>query len=167
VDPTPADDAEFGSAVAVGLGATDAAAARGVDLLTVVMHELGHELGLADVDPAGAPADLMAESLGVGVRRLPAGPAAAATTATVELPAVPVLTVAARPTPALWLDKAETVYSPGVPVAATDDRVVVAATEPAAVRAEPTKPLLPPTFARTPAWPDADALIDLDGVYVG
>ncbi|MFO0797556.1 MAG: hypothetical protein U0804_08755 [Gemmataceae bacterium] len=29
VDPTPADDAEFGRVVAVGLGATDGAAARG------------------------------------------------------------------------------------------------------------------------------------------
>ena len=135
------------------------------DRLKIGAHELASRLIVGTGKYAGY--DLMAESLGVGVRRLPAGPAAAATTATVELPAVPVLTVAARPTPALWLDKAETVYSPGVPVAATDDRVVVATTEPAAVRAEPTKPLLPPTFARTPAWPDADALIDLDGVYVG
>ena len=41
------------------------------DLLTVVMHELGHVLGLNDVDPATFPDDLMAETLATGVRRLP------------------------------------------------------------------------------------------------
>ena len=41
------------------------------DLLTVVMHELGHTLGLNDLDPATSPTDLMAETLATGVRRLP------------------------------------------------------------------------------------------------
>ena len=41
------------------------------DLLTVVMHELGHVLGLNDLNPAEFPADLMAETLATGVRRLP------------------------------------------------------------------------------------------------
>ena len=41
------------------------------DLLTVVMHELGHTLGLNDLDPARSPTDLMAETLATGVRRLP------------------------------------------------------------------------------------------------
>jgi hypothetical protein len=41
------------------------------DLLTVVMHELGHTLGLADLNPIKAPANLMAETLATGVRRLP------------------------------------------------------------------------------------------------
>ncbi|HYH67210.1 MAG TPA: hypothetical protein VD866_21115, partial [Urbifossiella sp.] len=179
VDATPGDDAEFGSAVAVGLGATDAAAARGVDLLTVVMHELGHELGLDDVDPAAWPADLMAETLTAGVRRLPAGlsavlPPVAVADSKVERPTLPTVeltassaTFATMPTPALWLDKAETVYSPGVPVVATDDRVQVAAAEPVVVRAEPVKLAMPPVFSTTAAWPDADALLDLDGVYVG
>lgn len=41
------------------------------DLLTVVMHELGHVLGLNDLDPATFPDDLLAETLATGVRRLP------------------------------------------------------------------------------------------------
>jgi len=36
-----------------------------------VMHELGHTLGLSDLDPITSPADLMAETLATGVRRLP------------------------------------------------------------------------------------------------
>ena len=176
VDATPGDDAEFGSAVAVGLGATDGAAARGVDLLTVVMHELGHELGLDDVDPSAAPADLMAETLTAGVRRLPAGLSAAVVPADgkVELPARPTAKVATAattfatlPMPALWLDKAETVYSPGVPVVATDDRVQVTAAEPVFARTESGRVALPPVLSTAAAWPDADALLDIDGVYVG
>jgi hypothetical protein len=41
------------------------------DLLTVVMHEMGHTLGLNDLDPSQSPADLMTETLPTGVRRLP------------------------------------------------------------------------------------------------
>jgi hypothetical protein len=42
-----------------------------IDLLTVVEHELGHELGLPDVDPSSNPTDLMASTLPTGVRRQP------------------------------------------------------------------------------------------------
>jgi Putative Ig domain len=42
-----------------------------MDLLTVVEHELGHELGLPDVNSATNPNDLMAATLPVGVRRQP------------------------------------------------------------------------------------------------
>jgi hypothetical protein len=44
-----------------------------MDLLTVVEHELGHELGLSDVDPAAHPADLMAATLATGTRRTAVG----------------------------------------------------------------------------------------------
>ena len=46
-------------------------AATEVDLLTVVMHEMGHILGYADLDPRLYPNQLMTETLSVGVRRLP------------------------------------------------------------------------------------------------
>jgi fibronectin type 3 domain-containing protein len=42
-----------------------------VDLVTVVEHELGHALGLGDLDPLAFPGDLMDEMLPMGVRRLP------------------------------------------------------------------------------------------------
>ncbi len=41
------------------------------DLLTVVMHELGHTLGLGDLNSVRFSNDLMAENLSAGVRRLP------------------------------------------------------------------------------------------------
>jgi hypothetical protein len=41
-----------------------------VDLLTVVMHEMGHALGLPDITAPGST-DLMAQALAVGLRRLP------------------------------------------------------------------------------------------------
>ena len=67
VDPTPGDDSEFaatpGSPTLVA--AKGGAAALHVDLLTTVMHELGHELGLDHV----AADDLMNAVLPLGVRR--------------------------------------------------------------------------------------------------
>jgi sugar lactone lactonase YvrE len=59
VDPTPRSDSEFSGRKPPPAG---------MDLLTVVMHELGHELGLSDLDPATHPGDLMAEGLAPGVR---------------------------------------------------------------------------------------------------
>jgi hypothetical protein len=41
------------------------------DLLTVVMHEFGHALGLEDVEATEFPTDLMAKTLATVVRRLP------------------------------------------------------------------------------------------------
>jgi hypothetical protein len=74
VDPTPADDSEF--VVPAGgqeLQALPCSPALGrMDLLTVVEHELGHVLGLDDLDPAVAAHDLMTATLGTGTRRLPA-----------------------------------------------------------------------------------------------
>jgi hypothetical protein len=69
VDETPSDDVEFGIDRGDGelLATADSEAYGQMDLLTVVTHELGHELGLAH-----AGNQLMAESLDAGVRRLPA-----------------------------------------------------------------------------------------------
>jgi VCBS repeat-containing protein len=70
VDSTPADDLEFGLKLSeLELMATDTSPAFGrMDLLTVVMHELGHVLGFEDIDPnAGA---LMSGTLDASTRRL-------------------------------------------------------------------------------------------------
>jgi hypothetical protein len=73
VDSTPADDSEFAVPAGGGeLQALPGSPALGhMDLLTVVEHELGHVLGLDDIDPGVAAHDLMTATLGTGTRRLP------------------------------------------------------------------------------------------------
>jgi ELWxxDGT repeat protein len=103
VDSTPSDDAEFTLVVSDSqLQATSGSLAAGrEDLLTVIMHELGHQLGLAD--EAQDSGHLMASSLQTGTRRLPpilpsqvstaavpsSTPAEPTTTAASTLPPVP------------------------------------------------------------------------------
>jgi hypothetical protein len=70
VDTKPADDLEFGLRLnELELMARSASPAFGrMDLLTVVMHEMGHVLGFEDLDPnAGA---LMSGTLDASTRRL-------------------------------------------------------------------------------------------------
>lgn len=69
IDASPSDSLEFGFAIDdQEFGATVGSPAFGkVDLLTVVMHELGHVLGLGHTDAH----DLMGATLELGVRRMP------------------------------------------------------------------------------------------------
>ena len=73
VDATPFDDFEFGYAVTDGwLWADPAQAPAGdMDLLTAVMHEMGHALGLGDTYAGGTQDNLMYGYLVTGERRLP------------------------------------------------------------------------------------------------
>ena len=66
VDPTSSRDEEFN-----GGTARRGEAAKEVDLLTVVAHELGHVLGGLSLDNAVVGNDIMAAELGAGMRRTP------------------------------------------------------------------------------------------------
>ena len=85
IDATPSDDNGFvvSNVASTQLTATAGSAAAGhYDLLTVVMHELGHVLGKADVPNASAPGNLMDTVLSLGMRRLPTGDVAMFTSGT-------------------------------------------------------------------------------------
>ena len=73
VDDTPYQDSEF---IPQGndeeLAAKDAGDAYGdMDLLTVVMHELGHVFGYQDLDAPNNDFEIMSDTLDEGVRYLP------------------------------------------------------------------------------------------------
>ncbi|MEK6234309.1 MAG: hypothetical protein N2C14_06330, partial [Planctomycetales bacterium] len=69
LDDTPYLDEEFASTADGSLQAIDSEAADRIDLLTVALHELGHHLGLEDLDPDLH--ELMAGALDLGVRKTP------------------------------------------------------------------------------------------------
>src|SRR5206468_2086543 len=74
IDPTPQDDAEFvqaNSPTRLYTKPQNAPAGR-IDLLTTVLHEMGHALGLPDSYSQEARENLMFGSLTKGERRLPA-----------------------------------------------------------------------------------------------
>ncbi len=114
VDGTPLDDAEFDASHAAGLlrAPAPSPAAGRMDLLTVVMHELGHLLGRADIDAEVNPTDLMDTTLPAGVRRLPDGLASAPGAA---LPASGVVQVAALPPAGTSRDGQAVVRQPPAP----------------------------------------------------
>ncbi|HET9637578.1 MAG TPA: cadherin-like domain-containing protein, partial [Allosphingosinicella sp.] len=71
VDSTPGEDSEFGGS-GTKLTAVSGGSADGkIDLLTVVMHELGHQIGLGDEYGSSDKNDLMYGYANVGERRLP------------------------------------------------------------------------------------------------
>jgi hypothetical protein len=72
VDPTPMQNEEFISTAAANVLQAPAGSPAfcQMDALTVVMHELGHVIGLNDIDPLSEPNSLMSETLSLGSRRL-------------------------------------------------------------------------------------------------
>jgi hypothetical protein len=68
---TPTISASAGSVPGKVLADPSSEAADREDLLTVILHELGHTLGLSDLDPTRFATDLMAETLPTGVSRFP------------------------------------------------------------------------------------------------
>jgi hypothetical protein len=72
VDETPNDDSEYAGA-GTKLSAADRNSLAGtrIDLLTVVTHELGHQIGLSDTYAPGETDELMFGTVGAGERRLP------------------------------------------------------------------------------------------------
>ena len=72
IDATPGEDGEYaGSGTRLGASDIYGAAGTRIDLLTVVMHELGHQIGLLDSYNNGEADALMYGSVRAGERRLP------------------------------------------------------------------------------------------------
>lgn len=71
IDTTPLDDSEFAVNDSSQLAMIAADAAGSIDLLTYVMHEQGHVLGLEDVYDSMSKTNLMYGSVQAGVRILP------------------------------------------------------------------------------------------------
>ena len=71
VDDTPSGDEEFTRVTDVELTGASGDAASYFDLLTVVMHEVGHVIRHSDIPHGGEPGQLMSSSLSTGIRRLP------------------------------------------------------------------------------------------------
>ncbi len=76
VDATPGDDSEFSGAGTRLFGLPDTAASARIDLLTTILHELGHQIGLDDRYDAADADNLLFGFVGMGERRLPAAGAA-------------------------------------------------------------------------------------------
>ena len=70
IDPNPTDSSEFSATASPNefVAAPDSSAAGKLDLLTVLIHELGHVLGLGHADNVH---DEMATTVTPGLRRLP------------------------------------------------------------------------------------------------
>ncbi|MBX9859989.1 MAG: cadherin-like domain-containing protein [Sphingomonas sp.] len=71
IDKTPGDDVEFGG-TGTALRGLEGAAATRIDLLTVILHELGHAIGLDDTYLSSNSSNLLYGYINPGERRLPA-----------------------------------------------------------------------------------------------
>jgi hypothetical protein len=72
VDSTPDEDSEYqGSGTRLHAADANGLAGTRMDLLTVVTHELGHQIGLSDTFDAGERDELMYGTIRAGERRLP------------------------------------------------------------------------------------------------
>ncbi len=72
IDSTPYEDDEFTPISGAALSApSDSPASGRVDLLTVILHEIGHVLGLPDLAAVLYPDSLMTGTLSPGIRRIP------------------------------------------------------------------------------------------------
>ncbi|MGH8636714.1 MAG: LEPR-XLL domain-containing protein, partial [Burkholderiales bacterium] len=75
IDPTPADDEEFAYDAARGewIAPADSAAAGKIDLLSTLMHEIGHLQGASHADANADAHDVMQAHLGPGLRKFHPG----------------------------------------------------------------------------------------------
>jgi hypothetical protein len=72
VDATPGQDEEYaGSGTSLAAVNRNSMAGTRIDLLTVITHELGHQIGLGDLSAPGDASDLMYGTISAGERRLP------------------------------------------------------------------------------------------------
>jgi len=71
VDATPGDDSEYSGTGSVLTAPKDTQAGVRIDLLTTIMHELGHQVGLSDQYGATDRDELMYGTINPGERRLP------------------------------------------------------------------------------------------------
>jgi VCBS repeat-containing protein len=80
IDATPGEDSEYAAGEHGLTAVPGTVAASRVDLLTTIMHELGHQIGLTDTYAQGDNGELMYGYVNPGERRLPdAGDVAGAT----------------------------------------------------------------------------------------
>ena len=108
VDATPLDDAEFNATESAHLftAASGSAAEGRIDLLSVLMHEIGNAIGLNDIVDATVDARVMSAIIDTGQRRHLTGPdvqdwtAPSADVATPEAPTGPVQGANGGPTAA-------------------------------------------------------------------
>jgi hypothetical protein len=154
-------------ATAAGYGWSVGGAGGRMDLLTVVEHELGHVLGLSDLDSPPAANDLMTTTLAAGVHRSPAP-----TDGTIGSVAVtaPALTVRPSITAMGWTTAVDgTLLAPAQPFSTVPnsaaypvasarpaDRDAVDVAMPLAAPPERSAPVI----AMGPLSPDADDALD-------